>query len=93
VWGEGDEDNKLAMAITSTLQLADRLGLSSLALPAISTGIFRYPKERAARVILRSIKEYFLKEHDSGIKTVRLTLFDWDTVEHFLDACDELLQN
>lgn len=92
VWDEGDEDNKLAMAITGTLRLADRLGVSSIALPAISTGIFRYPRERAARVILQSIKEYFSSKHDSGIKMVRVTLFDRDTVNHFLDAFDELFR-
>ncbi len=93
VWGEGAEDNKLALAITGTLRLADHLGLSSIALPAISTGIFRFPKERAARVILRAVREYFSIKPDSGIELVRLTLYDQETVECFSESLDELLHN
>jgi O-acetyl-ADP-ribose deacetylase len=44
VWGEGDEDSKLRSAVRSALARAEELGLCSLALPAISTGIFGYPK-------------------------------------------------
>lgn len=53
-WGEGDEDRKLAGAIRSSLELADQKGLSSIALPAVSTGIFGFPLERAAEVSLRA---------------------------------------
>lgn len=91
VWGEGDEDTKLELAITGVLRLADRLGISSLALPAISTGIFRFPKDRAAKVILNAIRRYFSSKTDSGIKLVRLTLFERETVKHFLRILDELL--
>src|SRR5688500_7667264 len=48
VWGDGDEDNKLADAVTGSPRVADELKLTSLAMPAISTGIFGFPKERAA---------------------------------------------
>ena len=41
--GEGDEDRKLAAAVRSSLALADRHSLQSIALPAISTGNFGYP--------------------------------------------------
>lgn len=46
--GEGDEARKLRSSIRSALELADRLEAESVALPAISTGIFGYPVERAA---------------------------------------------
>lgn len=45
VWGEGDEDRKLAEAVTGSLRAADQLELTSIAFPAISTGIFGFPKE------------------------------------------------
>jgi len=83
VWGEGDEAAKLAMAITGSLQLAERLELTSMALPALSTGIFGYPKEDAAGVILASILDYFANTPASGLRTVRLTLFDQETIEAF----------
>ena len=86
VWGEGDEDARLAAAVAGSLRVADRLGLASLSLPAISTGIFGFPKDRAARVILSAVHEYYGENPDSGVRLVRLCLFDEETVEAFLDA-------
>lgn len=85
VWGEGGEDSKLGEAVGGSLRAADELGLKSIALPAISTGIYGFPKERAATVILRAIIEYFSKE-TSNLETVRLVLFDDQTVKAFLTA-------
>jgi O-acetyl-ADP-ribose deacetylase (regulator of RNase III) len=87
VWGEGDEDSKLAAAMSGSLRLADELGLKSIAFPAISTGIFGFPKERAAKIMLDSISEYFSKV-SSTLKTVRLVLFDNGTAETFLKALE-----
>jgi len=85
IWGDGDEDNKLAQAVTGSLRVADELKCTSIALPAISTGIFGFPKERAAGIIFSTIEEYF--ESDlSGIKVVKLTLFDQGTVDVFLKS-------
>jgi O-acetyl-ADP-ribose deacetylase (regulator of RNase III) len=83
VWGDGDEDQKLSDAVTGSLQLADELNCTSIALPAISTGIFGFPKEHAAAVIFSSIEEY-LENNRSGLRVVRVTLFDRPTVEIFL---------
>ncbi len=86
VWGSGDEDAKLAAAVTGSLRVADRLVLSSIAFPAISTGIFGFPKDRAARVIYQAILEYFDEHPDSGLEQVRLTLYDQPSVDTFLDV-------
>jgi O-acetyl-ADP-ribose deacetylase (regulator of RNase III) len=86
VWGEGDEDHKLAMAINGSLRRADELKLESIAFPAISTGIFGFPKDRAARIMFAEIEKYFAENQNSGIKLVRLTLFDQPTIEAFLNA-------
>jgi O-acetyl-ADP-ribose deacetylase (regulator of RNase III) len=56
--GEGDEDKKLASAVRAALALADRRGMRSIALPAISTGVFGFPMERAARIMLTEIHRY-----------------------------------
>jgi O-acetyl-ADP-ribose deacetylase (regulator of RNase III) len=84
VWGEGDEDAKLAAAVAGSLRLADRLGLSSLSLPAISTGIFGFPKDRAAGVIFAAIRDYFSQNPSSGLEQVRLVVFDQASVDVFL---------
>jgi O-acetyl-ADP-ribose deacetylase (regulator of RNase III) len=56
--GEGDEDRKLAAAVRSSLALADRNGLKSMAIPAISTGIFGFPIDRCARILLTEVHRY-----------------------------------
>jgi O-acetyl-ADP-ribose deacetylase len=83
VWGDGDEDAKLSDAITGSLRVADELKCESIAFPAISTGIFGFPKERAAEIMLKFINEYFEKT-TSKLKTVRLVLLDNATVKAFL---------
>lgn len=85
IWGDGDEDNKLADAISGSLRLADELKLASIAMPAISTGIFGFPKDRAAGIIFKTIEKYFI-ENKSGLKTIRITLFDQTTMDIFTNT-------
>lgn len=84
VWGDGDEDIKLSQAVTGCLKLADQLRVSSIALPAISTGIFGFPKDRAAAVFYKAISDYFQDQPDSQLSLVHLTLFDESTITAFL---------
>ena len=91
VWGDaqtagasGDEDVKLADAVTGTLRVADELKCSSIALPAISTGIFGFPKDRAAEIIFSTIDIYFVENSSSAVKTVKLVLFDQPSVDIFI---------
>ena len=86
VWGDGDEDAKLAAAATGTLRVADELNCTSIAMPALSTGIFGFPKDRAAGIIFKSINTYFGAKGDSTVKLVRVVLFDDASVPVFLDV-------
>lgn len=86
VWGDGDEDQKLETAVTSSLRLAEELKCSSVALPAISTGIYGFPKDRAAGIIFSAIEKYFAEHSSSGVKTVKLVLYDQPTVDVFLKS-------
>lgn len=92
VWGEGDEDVKLQAAVSGSLMVASQLGLHSIALPAISTGIFSFPKERAARIILAAILGYLQDNPDSSLNLVRLTLFDQETLEAFQVGWKEMFE-
>ena len=65
------------------LEVADQLRLASVSFPAISTGIFGFPKDRAAGVIFSAIENYF-SQHESGIRLVRLVLFDQATIKAFI---------
>ena len=86
VWGDGDEDHKLEAAVTGALRTADELYLTSIAMPAISTGIFGFPKDRAAGIIFTAIETYFLDNTSSGLNIVKLVLFDPKTVDIFIKA-------
>jgi len=85
VWGDGDEDKKLSDAMTGSLHVADELKCSSIALPAISTGIFGFPKDRAAEIIFSAIEKYLSFNLVSGIKIVKLVLYDTPTVDTFIE--------
>jgi O-acetyl-ADP-ribose deacetylase (regulator of RNase III) len=87
VWGDGDEDNKLNNAVTGSLRVADELHLNSIAMPAISTGIYGFPKDRAAGIIFSAFENYFIENSSSGLKIIRLVLFDQPTVDAFIDRC------
>src|SRR5512141_2467533 len=71
VWGEGNEEQKLSDAVIGSLRLADELTCASIAMPAISTGIYGFPKERAARIIFTAIEDYFTSQ-PSGLLFVKL---------------------
>ena len=86
VWGDGDEDNKLEAAVTGSLRVAEELKCSSVALPAISTGIFGFPKGRAAEIIFSTIEKYFVDNPTTMLKTIKLVLFDQSTVDVFVKS-------
>jgi O-acetyl-ADP-ribose deacetylase (regulator of RNase III) len=87
VWAnDGTDDAKLASAVTGSLRVADELKCKSISMPAISTGIFSFPKDRAAGIIFENIKNYFGANGNSGIGLVRLVLFDQTTIDSFLES-------
>lgn len=64
IWGRcGDRcEELLASAYRNSLQEAVKLGCDSVVFPAISTGVYGFPAERAAKIAYRTVQE-FLKEH------------------------------
>jgi O-acetyl-ADP-ribose deacetylase (regulator of RNase III) len=83
IWGDGDEDNKLEATVKGSLRVANELQCASVALPAISTGIYGFPKDRAAEIIFSAIENYFANSA-SGLKTVKLVLYDQPTADVFI---------
>ena len=59
VWNGGklDEDNLLASCYRRSLELCEKHGLASVAFPAISTGIYRFPADRAAEIAVKTVVE------------------------------------
>jgi len=60
--GEGYEDEKLKNATLNSLKLMDEHELKNIAFPAISTGIFGYPIEKCAKIMISTAKEYLSGE-------------------------------
>ena len=60
VWqgGKNNEQDLLNQCYTNSLQLAEHYKISSLAFPNISTGVYHFPKEEAAIIAIRSVKNY-----------------------------------
>jgi O-acetyl-ADP-ribose deacetylase (regulator of RNase III) len=82
--GEGNEPGKLAGATRSSLTLAERHKLSAIAFPAISTGVFGYPMEGCAKVMLRVIVDFTFEDLVS-LKRVIVCLFDDGAYQIFAD--------
>lgn len=86
--GEGDEDQKLLSATLSALRLADQHGLKSIAFPAISTGIFGFPVERCARIMLGAVMDYL--RSDTGLNRVVFCLYGQESYNAFQRALKQL---
>ncbi|RKZ34873.1 macro domain-containing protein [bacterium] len=81
-WGEGDEEEKLRNAVINSLKKADKLGCSSISIPAISTGIFGFPKELGVKIITEETRKFILNSHTS-IRTIRFCAIDSHTAKLF----------
>ncbi len=71
IYGEGDEDAKLRKAVLSVLKLATEKKLRSISIPAISCGIYGFPKKRGTKIIYETVKEFLLGGRTS-LKEVHL---------------------
>lgn len=80
---------QLASAVRAALRLADERGLRSVALPAISTGIFGYPMEEAAAVMLRAAADYLRGE--TGLERVIFCLYGRPAYDTFAAALERLV--
>jgi O-acetyl-ADP-ribose deacetylase (regulator of RNase III) len=85
VWqgGTHDEEALLASCYRRCLEVAASLGASSIAFPAISTGVFGFPADRAARIAVETVRA-----SDAPVQDVVLVAFDRPTFERYLELLD-----
>lgn len=78
VWSGGGrgEDNQLAGCYRRSLELAREHNVRSIAFPAISTGIYRFPRARAAKIAITTVREFIPQ---SGLEKVIFCCFDKGT--------------
>lgn len=91
-WGEGNEHQKLKRAVLNTLILASEKGFKSLSFPAISAGIFGFPIDECAEIILTNARDYLLTYDDSSLEEVRICLFDESSVSAFKTVYEKIFQ-
>jgi len=94
IWKEYEPqqaDRLLASAVQQSLSVASKEGLLSIAIPAISSGIFGFPKDRCAKVMIDAVFDFFDQHGDSTLRDIRLCNFDEPTVACFERALRERL--
>jgi O-acetyl-ADP-ribose deacetylase (regulator of RNase III) len=85
IWREtGNEDELLANCYRNSLELAARNDVRTIAFPAISTGIYGFPVDRAARIAVREVRTFLAR--DDSIERVLLVCFGRDAYETFTAA-------
>jgi O-acetyl-ADP-ribose deacetylase len=89
--GEGDEDLKLHLATLSSLEMAERRNLKSIAFPAVSTGIFGFPMDRCADAMLSTAVDYILK--GTALERIVFCLFDKPALDVFKARLSGLLRS
>ena len=86
---EEDADRLLASAVEASLELAAARGLESIAFPAISSGIYGFPKDRCARVMLDAALAHLDESPGEPPLDIRFVLYDDETVSAFRAAWSE----
>jgi len=83
VWNGGNrnEDKLLESCYKNSLTLAEENGIKTIAFPAISTGVYGFPSDRAANIAVRTVKEFL--EKDDSLDKVIFICFDEKTHLHY----------
>jgi O-acetyl-ADP-ribose deacetylase (regulator of RNase III) len=89
--GEGSESGKLANAVRASLALAETNQLRSIALPAISTGVFGYPLEGCADVMLRVIVDFTFEDLEY-LERIIVCLYETRAFQIFVSEFQRKLQ-
>jgi putative ATPase len=84
VWsGSGEEEAQLASAVRSALDEAEQHDVRSVSIPAISSGIFGFPKPLCAEVMVRTIREWLAAHPESTLREVNACNIDSRTARLF----------
>lgn len=79
--GKLGEADKLQNCYLNTLEIAEKLQLESIAIPNISTGIYRFPKYKAAHIAIETVKRYQFKH----LKQIQFVCFDDENFNIYLE--------
>eukprot|EP01121_Diplochlamys_sp_Union-15-3_P003850 TRINITY_DN13785_c0_g1_i1.p1 TRINITY_DN13785_c0_g1~~TRINITY_DN13785_c0_g1_i1.p1 ORF type:complete len:250 (+),score=41.38 TRINITY_DN13785_c0_g1_i1:2-751(+) len=82
--GQQNESEYLKSAVRRSLETARERNWKSIAIPAISSGIYGYPKDECAEVIIQAVDDFCHNNENRSPKDIRLLNFDHPTVEAFV---------
>jgi len=88
--GEGDEDNKLKSAVLNSLRLASEKGLKSISMPAISSGIFGFPKDRCAKILVSEGVKFLKENKITSLQIVEFCIYDDLTMGYFKEEFNRI---
>jgi O-acetyl-ADP-ribose deacetylase (regulator of RNase III) len=88
--GEGDEENKLKNAVLHSLLLASQKGLRSISMPAISSGIFGFPKDRCAKILVGESLAFLEEQTGSSLQSIEFCIYDNLTLSFFKREFEKL---
>jgi O-acetyl-ADP-ribose deacetylase len=92
VWhgGASGEDELLKKCYLNSLRLAEELGLKTIAFPNISTGVYGFPKKRAAEIAVKTITQY--PKTDTCIEKVIFVCFDDENYSVYSTLLSEFIE-
>lgn len=88
--GEGGEDKKLESAVCSSLELASSKSFKSISMPAISSGIFGFPKKACATILVQTAIRFIRENPESTLEVIEFCLFDKETSGYFQAEVEKL---
>jgi O-acetyl-ADP-ribose deacetylase (regulator of RNase III) len=90
VWrgGNDNEDQLLASCYRNSLKLVVEHGIKTIAFPSISTGAYRFPVKRAAKIAINEIKHFLA--NDDSIEKVYIVCFDPQTMDAYMEALSDV---
>ena len=82
--GEGNEVTKLSAAIRNSLELASDKRFTSISMPAISSGIFGFPKDKCVVILVKEAKKFLVNNNNiTSLEIVEFCSIDDETVDYF----------
>jgi O-acetyl-ADP-ribose deacetylase (regulator of RNase III) len=88
--GEGNEDSKLSKSLHNCLSLASDNSYNSISIPAISSGIFGFPKDRCANILLDESIKFLQNNNNTSLETIEFCIIDDETLFHFKNKFKKL---
>ena len=90
IYGEGNEDEKLASATQNSLRIAREKKIKTIAFPAVSTGIFGFPLKRCSQIMIQEAMDFVKDRNNEYPEEIIFCLYGQESFSIFQQILDEL---